>query len=90
MPLYNTNLKDSVGTQMFKSEKKHINIKKYPENPPVRSHPKNSLCGGSFPGRSRRSDPPHINLGSQIFMLATPLILYVGILYSAGSIHHVM
>ena len=37
---------------------------------------------GSFPGKSRRRDPPHIkNLGSQIFMLGTPLILYVGILY---------
>ena len=43
---------------------------------------KNSLCGGSFPGKWSTKGPPHIkNGGSQIFMLGTPLILYVGILY---------
>ena len=34
--------KESMAQQrsaLFKSEKKHINIKKYPENPPVRVPP---------------------------------------------------
>ena len=62
--------------------KKHINIKNTPKIPQLGSHPKNSLCRGSFPGKSRRRDPPHIkNLGSQIFIPGTPLILYVFFLY---------
>ena len=70
----NSDLRAMHASRDTQERKKHINIKKYPENPPVGSHPKNSLCGGSFPGKSRRRDPPpHIkNLGSQIFMLGTP------------------
>ena len=37
---------------------------------------------GFFSWKIKEKRPPHIkNLGSQIFMLGTPLILYVGILY---------
>ena len=39
------------GEMQIQERKKHINIKKYPQNPRLGSHPKNSLCGGSFPGK---------------------------------------
>ena len=61
-----------------------MNIKKYPQIPPVRILPlKSSLCGVLVPeNTAEEARPPHRKTwGSQIFMLGTPLILYVGILY---------
>ena len=37
---------------------KHVNIKKHPENSPVRIPPWNSLCGDSSPGKWREEEPP--------------------------------
>ena len=42
----------------IQERKKHIKINKYPKIPHLGSHPKNSLYAGSFPGRSRKRDPP--------------------------------
>ena len=44
--------------------KKHINIKKYPENPPGRIPPKNPLCGVLFLENKGEEAPPHKNWGS--------------------------
>ena len=57
----------------LKSKKKHINIKKYPENLPVRIPPLKFFMWGFFSWKIKEKRPPHIkNWGSQIFMLGTP------------------
>ena len=45
------------------------------------SHPKNSLCGGSFPGNKGEEAPLHKELGLSNLYANTPSILDVGIPY---------
>ena len=78
-----SNKRETGGEPQTQAQKKHINIKSYPPKPPSQDPTlKIHYVVVLVLENKAEEAPPHIkNWGSQIFMLGTPLILYVGILY---------